>query len=67
MQGYRFISEMCVTWQDKAWMKLDATCPYWIGHVTRHLSFVRRYHFRKYYNYPASARKLYWKLHPKPH
>lgn len=36
MIGYAFINRMIQGWQDKPWIKLGDTCPYWMGH-RRHM------------------------------
>jgi hypothetical protein len=50
MRYWRYMNRMCQGWQDKPWMQLSDTCPYWIGHAKRmhQPEFVKNSLFRFY-------------------
>lgn len=50
MGAYHFLNAMVQRCQEKPWMKLGDTCPYWMGHRAErgHLSFMGDAWFRFY-------------------
>lgn len=50
MSYWKYMNRACQGWQEKPWFKFSATCPYWLGHKTLHLTFMHDALFRFYCN-----------------